>query len=42
MSDQLNLEMKIIANALITNDCGMQDGTHFNYFSENGWSHIIS
>lgn len=39
MSDWFNLEM-IIANALIMND--MQDGPHFNYFSENGWSHIIS
>lgn len=34
MSDRFNLEMKIIANALIMN--GMQDGPHFNYFSENG------
>lgn len=34
MSDRFNIEIKIIANALITND--MQDGPHFNYFSENG------
>jgi len=38
MSDRFNLEMKVIANTL--ND--MQDGPHFNYFSEDGCSHIIS
>jgi len=39
MSDRFNLEMKVIANTLM-ND--MQDGPHFNYFSEDGCSHIIS
>lgn len=41
MEDQFNLEMKIIANALMSDCIVFQDGHHFNNFLENGWKHLF-